>query len=230
LEKKGRLDGVLVFRLALLMQRLRPDIVSMHCRDAFHFGAPAALLARVRTRIATEHSVGSGTNAFLNKMGFRLFSPTWTSTIAVSEFLKDFMVRRWGIPEGRIEVIYNGVDFARLDAETDAEGGRIGLREQLGLSPQVPIVGNIGTLKKEKGHDVFLEVAAEIARKNESMHFVLIGDGPLMEPLRARVRELEFSERVHFMGSERMPLCWPRNSTSSCAPRRLRRSDWPRSR
>jgi len=197
LEKKRRLDVALVVRLARLMRKLKPDVVSMHCRDAFNIGTPASMLARIPTRIATEHSVGSGRSQFLNRLAFTFFSRRWNATIAVSQFLKDFMVQTWGIPTSRIRVIYNGIDLGRVDYV----GDRNELRRVLGLSSQALIVGNVGTLKIEKGHGAFLEAASRIASKNEAVHFVMIGDGPLMNDLADQARQLGISSRTHFMGA-----------------------------
>jgi glycosyltransferase involved in cell wall biosynthesis len=197
LRKAGRFDFVLVARLIRLLRTLKPDVLSMHCRDALHFGTPAALLARVPIRIATEHSVGPGTNQFLNRLAFGFSSPTWSATVAVSEFLKRFMVQKWGLHSERVRVIYNGIDFARLGSKHDCTR----LRRELGLSLETPIVGNLGTLKKEKGHLQFLDVAAKIASQHNLVHFVLIGSGPLLNDLGGCASQLGLAGRVHFMAT-----------------------------
>ncbi|MCX5800987.1 MAG: glycosyltransferase [Candidatus Eisenbacteria bacterium] len=196
-QKKRRFDFVLLFRLISLLRRFKPHVLSMHCRDALHFGAPAALIAGVPIRIATEHSVGPGTNQFLNRLAFGLSSPTLSATVAVSEFLKRFMVQKWGFRPERIKVIHNGVDFARLGSGHNPGG----LRRELGLSPGTRIVGNAGRLGKEKGHDQFLEIASKVACQDSLVHFVLIGNGPALDRLKALAAELGLADRVHFMAA-----------------------------
>ena len=197
LEKRSRFDLMLVVRLTRLMRRLRPDVVSMHCRDALHFGTPACLLARVPRRIATEHSVGSGTSQFLNSLAYRMSLPTWTAAVAVSEFLKELMLRKWHLPAEKVRVIYNGIDLSRLQPGTDSTY----IRRELGLPSEARIVGNVATLKKEKGLDDFLEIAAAIAPRNKWVHFVLIGGGPLVSHLVSRAAQLGLSARLHLMGT-----------------------------
>lgn len=196
LPKRSRFDAALVARLAGLMRRLRPDVVSMHCRDAFHFATPACLLAGVPVRIATEHSVSPGTNEKLNRLAYRMSVPTWTATVAVSDYLRSFMIRTWSVPSERIRVIHNGVDFSRFRAPD-----RQALRTTLGIPPGAGIVGNVGTLKKEKGHKEFLNAAASILAAGVDAHFVIIGDGPSRAELTRQAASAGVLDRTHFLGA-----------------------------
>ncbi len=196
LRKRGRFDLALVLRLAYLMRRLRPDILSMHCRNAFHFGTPASLLAGIPIRIATEHSVGLGGSRVLNRLAYRLSVYTWTATVAVSDYLKDVMNKTWSIPSKRIQVIHNGVDFSRIP---DMSHQQL-LRQLLNLPHDACIVGNVSTLRKEKGLKEFLDVAAALLASGVDAHFVIIGGGDLLDELQQHASDVGVRERTHFLG------------------------------
>jgi glycosyltransferase involved in cell wall biosynthesis len=61
-----------------------------------------------------------------------------------------------------------------------------------------------------KGHEQFLLAAAEIARLDDRVWFLLVGDGPLRADLERRVGELGLRERTVFTGRvppDEVPEC-----------------------
>src|SRR6185295_20185631 len=71
-----------------------------------------------------------------------------------------------------------------------------------------PVVGKIARLFPLKGHDQFLAAAADIHRQMPDVYFLLVGDGPLREQLKAEADRLGFGERVVMVGRvppERVP-------------------------
>jgi len=70
----------------------------------------------------------------------------------------------------------------------------------LGLPADVPLVGNAGWLIPRKRFDVFLDVAAGVARAMPSAKFAIAGTGPEEERLRARAKTLGIADRVIWLG------------------------------
>jgi glycosyltransferase involved in cell wall biosynthesis len=93
--------------------------------------------------------------------------------IAVSEPMKEFFVKEWGIPEERIEVIPNGCFAEKLDKfkEGVEEEGSIGL---------------IGGLSYKVDHDKIIRLAKEV---REIKKIYVIGDGPMRHKFLRRLRE-----------------------------------------
>lgn len=87
-----------------------------------------------------------------------------------------------------IRVVPLGVDPPRFERVE---------RERVGLEAGRLYVASIGRLVRRKDHETLFRA---LARQTEEMHLILMGDGPLLEPLRARAAELGISERVHFRG------------------------------
>ncbi len=70
-------------------------------------------------------------------------------------------------------------------------------RASLGLPINGPLIGWVGRLSHEKGPDLFLDALEQTAPE---LHAAILGEGPMAESLRERVRSGPLSGRVHFCG------------------------------
>jgi glycosyltransferase involved in cell wall biosynthesis len=91
--------------------------------------------------------------------------------IAVSQATRAFHVKR-GLDGDRVQVLYNGVDVARLRPRP-ATGW---LRRELGLPSGALLVAAIGQIGLRKGQDVLAEAAALAAPDLPHVHYLLIGE------------------------------------------------------
>ena len=73
------------------------------------------------------------------------------------------------------------------------------LRASLGLSEKRVIV-SVGRLVHRKGHDVLIEALPDIARAIPDVHLLIVGEGPYRAELDKRIKRLEISDRVTFIG------------------------------
>ncbi|MCL5074913.1 MAG: glycosyltransferase family 4 protein [Chloroflexi bacterium] len=87
--------------------------------------------------------------------------------IAVSE-----ACARQFAPSRKVRCIYNGIDVAQCRAE--ANGARI--REEMGLSPNTPLIGCVGQLIPWKGQDYFLRAAACLIKTMPQAKFLIVGE------------------------------------------------------
>ena len=116
--------------------------------------------------------------------------------VATSEHLRRTLVQR-GMAAGKIVTILNGVNLASLPPEGQASDE---LRCELGIARGLPAVGIVGRLVPVKNHALFLRAARAALDRGVRAAFVVVGDGPLREPLRALSRELGLQEHVVFAG------------------------------
>jgi len=68
---------------------------------------------------------------------------------------------------------------------------------QLGLDDDKLYVVTVGRLVRRKDHET---VFRALALQGERMHLIVLGDGPLLEPLQSLAADLGLSGRVHFRG------------------------------
>jgi glycosyltransferase involved in cell wall biosynthesis len=80
------------------------------------------------------------------------------------------------------------------------DGDKSAARQALGIPYGTFVVGNAGWLIERKRWDVFLKVAARIAKERSDVIFLLSGDGPLRDELRHQCIELGLTERVRWLG------------------------------
>lgn len=100
----------------------------------------------------------------------------------------------------RVEVVYNGIDFDRLDSAVDPEE-TARARQELGIAPGAPVLGGVYRMSEEKRPLLWLDVAAAVARQNDTVHFVVCGDGPMRDEMRSHATTLGIADRVHLPGA-----------------------------
>jgi glycosyltransferase involved in cell wall biosynthesis len=107
---------------------------------------------------------------------------------AETDYSRDLLRQR--CPDSRIHRVYNGMDLTRFP--TANEGVSIN---------QVPRIISIGRLVAFKGFEYLIDACADLARRGLELSCEIIGDGPLRSDLKARIRNLNLSDRVHLLGS-----------------------------
>ncbi|HLG52559.1 MAG TPA: glycosyltransferase [Steroidobacteraceae bacterium] len=98
-------------------------------------------------------------------------------------------------PEGRVELVYHGLDLARFPPPPRQRPARDG------RNPADPVlILSVGRMVEKKGFDVLL---AALARLPAALHwrFMHVGSGPLRSALEAQARRLGVADRVTWRGS-----------------------------
>jgi tetratricopeptide (TPR) repeat protein len=114
-----------------------------------------------------------------------------------------------GLEPERVEVVYNGIDFDRLDSGVDPqETARA--RQALGIPLGAPVLGGVYRMSEEKRPLLWLDVAAAVARQNDAVHFVVCGDGPMRDEMRSYATTLGIADRVHLPGAQSNIGAWYR--------------------
>jgi glycosyltransferase involved in cell wall biosynthesis len=117
-------------------------------------------------------------------------------TVCVSE-AQAVKVRRAGVAPQSVRVIRNAI---RTDAFDDPDPSYRRKLEGFFAAPPARIVAAAGRLSPEKGFDLFVQAAAEVARRDGGAGFVLFGDGPLRDALEQQAAACGLRERFVFAG------------------------------
>lgn len=116
--------------------------------------------------------------------------------VAVSpEVRDDLLALGIGTPE-QWRVIPLGFHLEQF-LEVDQPRGK--LRQEIGLTLDVPIVGAVGRFAPIKDHRLLLDAIALVP----DAHLVLVGDGEMRKLLQERARNKDLDGRVHFLGWRR---------------------------
>lgn len=188
-----------VLRLRDLIRSDRYDVVHVHLYRACLYGRVAARLARTPVVVTTEHSIGE-THIERRKMsaGVRaLYLGTdrcSDATIAVSETVRTRLVK-WGVPDRKIVVIPNGLEFSGLAFDAEA---RARTRKEFDIPPDAFVLGVLGRLDSAKRIDLAMEAASPML--GDDCRMLIVGKGPDLERLEAAADRLGVTKYVIFAG------------------------------
>lgn len=115
--------------------------------------------------------------------------------IAVSEYTKNIIVSKYGIPADKVEVVHNGIDADDIAVVSAAEGEMKRFKEQ-GWG----VVLFVGRLTLQKGPDYFLDAAKTVLAHRPNTLFVISGSGDMAKQIIDRAAYLGISDRVLFTG------------------------------
>lgn len=193
------------WRLWRLLRQLRPDIV--HTRNLSGLDALLpARLAGIKT-LHSEHGFDVD-----NLRGFaarpallrRLHAPLVRRFISVSQDLRTLMTGRWGIAAARVVQIYNGVDTDRF---RPAQPRRHDLLPEALRGDDLFVVGAVGRVRPIKDQATLLRAFAAVLQRRPQwrsrLRLMLVGDGPLLDQLKAQAAELGIASQTWLTGARR---------------------------
>jgi len=126
----------------------------------------------------------------------QLFLRHASAIISVSRFCKGVIASTYRIDPRKIFYVPNGVD---LDTFSPGPPSRHDLPEAL---RDRKIILSVSRLVERKGHEMLIRAMPQVLARFPDAHCVIVGSGPLGEPLRARVAGLGLAAHVSFLGSQ----------------------------
>lgn len=187
-----------ILRFSGFLRSQRIDILQIHFRDSNIAGTIAAKIARVPIVLATRRNAGYWHNRL--ELGLlKLLNPGASRFVVNSQAVKQHVQKVEGVPPEKIELIYNGVVLGAFKA--DDASVREGVRMELGIPANSPILILVANLRPVKAIDVFLESVARIATEHPDAHVVIAGEGDERKKLETMALSLGLATRVHFVGS-----------------------------
>ena len=183
------LDPALARRLVASFRGLRPHLVHTHLVHADVYGAAAA--ARLRLPL-----VSSKHNDDRFRLGpFRHVERAATlaarGVIAITHALARFCVERVGLPAEKVEVVHYGLD--RLPVAWGPNPG-------VDLPREARVLLAISRLTEQKGLGTAVEALPGIRAEHPGAVLVVLGEGPLREPLRERAKALGVADALLLPG------------------------------
>ncbi|ETX09180.1 MAG: hypothetical protein ETSY2_01030 [Candidatus Entotheonella gemina] len=186
-----------------IVQQFRPHIVHCHLFRATLVGAPIAWAMRVPVIVETYHGREAWRQGGFIKGRFvidRLVSCCVSHIIAVSEAAARFLTEHKRIPVNKITVIPNGRDLRAFQP-----GRRAGsaIRKRFQVPASAPVLGVIGRLETQKGHQYLLRALPQICAAFPDTRLLLVGEGSLYAALQAQAKDLGVHDNVIFAGFQR---------------------------
>lgn len=115
--------------------------------------------------------------------------------VAVSRDIRS-RIQGFGVESDKIRVVIDGVDRSLF-----RPGPRAEARERLNLPLREPLILFIGNLLPVKAVDVLLKAMQRVKSGGQEGRLIVIGQGPLRQPLEAAAHELGIADAVEFRGA-----------------------------
>lgn len=179
-----------------------PQHTGFILREAARAGVPVRIAHSHSDLRQTAHMLGLLSRTYMS-LGRMLIPRYATCGLADSRNAAASLFGDAWAKDPRWLVIPLGIDLTAFDSSCSVQTTRSSLR----IPPDAFVIGHIGRLSIEKNHAFILEIAAEVIRKDPKAQFLMIGDGPLREPLKRRIRQLNLIENVHLLGSRADITC-----------------------
>lgn len=145
------------------------DVDVLHCHTWYsHFGGVLSSKLLQKPLILTTHSLEPHRPWKAEQLGQGGYAmSTWIErtayeaadgVIAVSEGMKRDVMKLYGVPEDRIQVIYNGIDPSFYSPTFD-----VSILEKYGISPDKPFVLFVGRITRQKGISQLIRAIPHLA-------------------------------------------------------------------
>jgi glycosyltransferase involved in cell wall biosynthesis len=159
---------------------------------------------RGRKTVMTMHSTEFGRcgNNHFGGNSERVRHLEWFGTyctdhvIAVSKSLKTELMSHYSVPDGKVDVIYNGINCRNYDGWIDP--GHV--RRIYDIGPMDPMVLFVGRMVFQKGPDLLLGTIPNILNFYPNAKFVFLGDGDMRWGMQDNARRMGISHATRFLG------------------------------
>ena len=167
--------------LEQVIRQEKPDVVHAHAR------IPALLCGMLHRKmgfpfVTTAHWVFR-VNPLLRRM------TNWgQQTIAVSEDIREYLVRCYDLPVNQIHITVNGIDTNAFSPEVSGDK----IRQEFQIPADVPVVTCVTRLHESRALSASLLVsgAAKLAAAIPGLRILVVGDGERLEQLRQQAEHV----------------------------------------
>lgn len=196
LRQNRAIDPGLLGQVYRVMRKENINLLQTHSYKANIVGCLLKLRYRIPW-IGFAHGYTSGTFRLqlynrLDQLCYRFAD----RIVTVSASLQTLLMRR-GVPTERIRFIPNAIDPGELQSR--CEPGAMRAELKIPTSSRC-VIGVIGRLSSEKGHQVFLQACRLLVPQFPDLRALIVGKGPLEKQLRAHAAELGIEEQIIFIG------------------------------
>lgn len=185
--------------LKKILEENKYQIIHSHINTLSIFPLQVAKEIGIPVRIAHNHST-AGKGEFkrnIIKYTLRPFAKIYpTHYFACSEYAGRWLFGNKTFNQEKVTVINNAIDMTKFRFNNEI---REEVRKELKLEDKI-VIGHVGRFVNQKNHLGLINIFNEIYKKEQNSILILIGEGPLEEEVKNRVKELNLSEAVKFLG------------------------------
>jgi glycosyltransferase involved in cell wall biosynthesis len=118
-----------------------------------------------------------------------------TKIIAISNWVAERLTAS-GAPKEKLLVVYEGIEIPQQQSSEARRDARL----RWNIPDDAPLLGSVGVLLPDKGHDLLIRALTQLQSKFPGCRLLLAGDGPCRGDLERLAKELDVREWVIFAG------------------------------
>ncbi len=197
LGKREGKDFKIAIQLRNILKQQEVDVIHTHNMGPLLYTYLATLFSNKCKIVHTEHinmakEFSYSTKHLLyNKLLYRRLD----GFINIAQHLTREYCSRFDLSHAKVQTIHNSVDPGKVSSRHSYS-----LREQLGISSTVPLIGNISALRPQKDHQTLIRAMGKVCEKIPEAVLVIAGEGESRDELVALVEELDLTQNVTFLG------------------------------
>jgi glycosyltransferase involved in cell wall biosynthesis len=178
-----------MFKLLGIIKRYDIEIAHSNSRSTQVLGCLLSKLSSVK-HISTCHG-------FFKKRFSRRAFPCWgIKVLAISEAVKEHLMRDFSVKEECIKVVHNGIDVSKRRAQSAERKAEV--KRKFGLSEGL-VVGIVARLSDVKGHVYLIKAMREVLNRVLEAQLLIVGEGKMKSELVRLVKNLGMSKKVFFV-------------------------------
>lgn len=188
-------------RIIHFIKKNNIDLVQTFFQDATILGVIAAKLCGVKLIIASRRDLGFWQEDIHKNKQIKFIDRFVDKFLVNSNAIKEQLFSIEGISQDKIEVIYNGIDIAKIKNNLLSKKELTKLKNKLKLPQDNFNVGIIANLNRPvKKVDIFIRAACEVVKQRRDVNFIVLGNGYLSEELKELTHKLNINENFYFLG------------------------------
>jgi glycosyltransferase involved in cell wall biosynthesis len=194
--------------LAEITRGHKPEILHLHFTGFLNLYSWIARLQSVKQVFFTDHhsraaSYVPGRAPFWKRAAARFINRPITKVISVSKYGYDCMTAFDLLPRSRFQMIYNGVDLARVTNKAELASD---FRRRYSIPAERAIVTQVSWIIPEKGITDFLETARLVTQQDRNVQFVLVGEGQYREQYMKEAAAMGIEDHLTWTGMVKDPF------------------------
>lgn len=175
------------------------DAIHLHSTNIGFLCYPIAKRYGIRNLIAHSHATmysDKKINAIRNLI-LCLPLKKWANIyFSCSIAAANFLYGEKFVKNGKVKILNNAINCNKFKFNKDI---RKKLRLEMNINNKF-VIGNIGRFNKQKNHSFIIDIFIKIKEKNDNSLLLLVGDGPLLEEMKLKVKEYNLENDVIFLG------------------------------
>lgn len=118
------------------------------------------------------------------------------NVITVSKALKNEIMWIYNVPDWKVNVVYNGINYRNYDGWVEPAA----VKRMYGIGDMDPTILFAGRMVYQKGPDLLLEAIPHILKYYDTAKFVFVGDGDMRWGLEQRANQMSIGHATRFLG------------------------------